>query len=408
MRNGHNKVYKSFSDVIKGKEERFRETLLGKRVDYSRRSVIVVGYVRYTLHDSFRNNQFMGRLQYHRRDCNKSGDLELRRLDTPPLPLQPSLEGLKDLSLTTISQTQSLLDYPNALHFFNHLKRITSQSFDFLSLAFQPVLEEEHAKREKLFDAIDEEVVRNKTDVLSLVIFGLLKWGRFDDALKMLDEMSLIDEEICKLVLRFGARGVYPSSIWFTHIMMRFCGNRECDKAWIDFHEVMNSGSDVEVASCNTLLTGLGQECDFARMNSLMKEMKEKGIKPNVVTYGTMIKHLLGRQEEGLKLMEKMRLVSKCNPNNVTYNCLIDGFSKPGEIEKGHEIFEQMSKEGVEMKKMINDGLTPTVVTYGAILSPLSKNLRNSPTNRHSNYTLTHIWCMSNVPENSVYRGPKP
>ncbi|KAH0851468.1 hypothetical protein HID58_094731 [Brassica napus] len=36
MRDGHNKVYK---DVIEGKEEDFRETLLGKRVDYSGRSV---------------------------------------------------------------------------------------------------------------------------------------------------------------------------------------------------------------------------------------------------------------------------------------------------------------------------------------------------------------------------------
>nr|ARO81222.1 RNA polymerase beta [Gaultheria trichophylla var. trichophylla] len=43
IRDGHNKVYKSFSDFIQGKEGRFRETLLGKRVDYSGRSVIVVG-----------------------------------------------------------------------------------------------------------------------------------------------------------------------------------------------------------------------------------------------------------------------------------------------------------------------------------------------------------------------------
>nr|QFQ46446.1 RNA polymerase beta' subunit [Astronia smilacifolia] len=43
IRGGHNKVYKSFSDVIEGKEGRFRETMLGKRVDYSGRSVIVVG-----------------------------------------------------------------------------------------------------------------------------------------------------------------------------------------------------------------------------------------------------------------------------------------------------------------------------------------------------------------------------
>nr|QFQ49386.1 RNA polymerase beta' subunit [Phyllagathis gymnantha] len=43
IRDGHNKTYKSFSDVIEGKEGRFRETMLGKRVDYSGRSVIVVG-----------------------------------------------------------------------------------------------------------------------------------------------------------------------------------------------------------------------------------------------------------------------------------------------------------------------------------------------------------------------------
>nr|QFQ47034.1 RNA polymerase beta' subunit [Phyllagathis rufa] len=43
IRDGHNKIYRSFSDVIEGKEGRFRETMLGKRVDYSGRSVIVVG-----------------------------------------------------------------------------------------------------------------------------------------------------------------------------------------------------------------------------------------------------------------------------------------------------------------------------------------------------------------------------
>nr|AKI29354.1 RNA polymerase beta' subunit [Selaginella uncinata] len=35
--------FKSFSDMVRGKEGRFRENLLGKRVDYSGRSVIVVG-----------------------------------------------------------------------------------------------------------------------------------------------------------------------------------------------------------------------------------------------------------------------------------------------------------------------------------------------------------------------------
>nr|QCD15681.1 RNA polymerase beta subunit [Osmunda japonica] len=43
MRDSNNRPYKSFSEVIEGKEGRFRENSLGKRVDYPGRSVIVVG-----------------------------------------------------------------------------------------------------------------------------------------------------------------------------------------------------------------------------------------------------------------------------------------------------------------------------------------------------------------------------
>ncbi|MFK8039885.1 MAG: DNA-directed RNA polymerase subunit beta' [Rickettsiaceae bacterium] len=43
MKNSNKKPYKSLSDMLKGKQGRFRQNLLGKRVDYSGRSVIVVG-----------------------------------------------------------------------------------------------------------------------------------------------------------------------------------------------------------------------------------------------------------------------------------------------------------------------------------------------------------------------------
>lgn len=43
VRGQGNRPLKSFSDMLKGKQGRFRQNLLGKRVDYSGRSVIVVG-----------------------------------------------------------------------------------------------------------------------------------------------------------------------------------------------------------------------------------------------------------------------------------------------------------------------------------------------------------------------------
>jgi DNA-directed RNA polymerase subunit beta' len=43
VRNAAKRPFKSLSDMLKGKQGRFRQNLLGKRVDYSGRSVIVVG-----------------------------------------------------------------------------------------------------------------------------------------------------------------------------------------------------------------------------------------------------------------------------------------------------------------------------------------------------------------------------
>src|SRR6059058_3136107 len=43
LRGSNNRPLKSLSDTLKGKQGRFRQNLLGKRVDYSGRSVIVVG-----------------------------------------------------------------------------------------------------------------------------------------------------------------------------------------------------------------------------------------------------------------------------------------------------------------------------------------------------------------------------
>ena len=43
VKGASNRPLKSLSDMLKGKQGRFRQNLLGKRVDYSGRSVIVVG-----------------------------------------------------------------------------------------------------------------------------------------------------------------------------------------------------------------------------------------------------------------------------------------------------------------------------------------------------------------------------
>lgn len=82
--------------------------------------------------------------------------------------------------------------------------------------------------------------------------------------------------EIYKLILNFNEHGVFVNSFWLTQIITRFLRTGQCGKAWDLLNEIMSLGGDVKMASCNALLTELGKECDFVKMNLLMEEMKER------------------------------------------------------------------------------------------------------------------------------------
>ncbi|KAF5464356.1 hypothetical protein F2P56_014437 [Juglans regia] len=274
------------------------------------------------------------------------------------------------------------------------------------------------------------------THFYNVVVDVLFKSGRIVEALNMLDEMlqpgadcppnditggvvfaalsgrklfgrSISDEEIVGLVSKLGAHGVVPDSFKLTQLITKLCRNKKIGRAWDVLHDVMKAGGTLEAASCNALLTGLGRDGDFERMNTLMTEMKEMDIQPDVVTFGILINHMckarrvdealevfekmkgvsdglsvepdvityntlidglckVGRQEEGLTLMDQMRSENKCMPNTVTYNCLINGFCKAGEIERAQELFDQMNKETV----------FPNVITLNTLVDGMCRHGR--------------------------------
>jgi len=85
LRGANNRPLKSLSDTLKGKQGRFRQNLLGKRVDYSGRSVIVVG----------------PELKLHQCGLPKSGPRALQALHLPPL---------EQTARTTIKQAKEMVE----------------------------------------------------------------------------------------------------------------------------------------------------------------------------------------------------------------------------------------------------------------------------------------------------------
>jgi DNA-directed RNA polymerase subunit beta' len=93
-----NRLYKSLAEVLKGKSGRFRNNLLGKRVDYSGRSVIVSGpelrlhqcglpyRISLTLFQNFLIRYLIGRIQKGKKILTRSQARKfLHRQNDPPL-----------------------------------------------------------------------------------------------------------------------------------------------------------------------------------------------------------------------------------------------------------------------------------------------------------------------------------
>ncbi|KAL9681170.1 hypothetical protein QQ045_012951 [Rhodiola kirilowii] len=272
------------------------------------------------------------------------------------------------------------------------------------------------------------------------VIDGLIARGRMSDAHNVLDEMlkpdaaavlvpdqytvdtvfgwmlrsddcwkHFVDKNVLGLVKGFGKHGVFLNSFKLTKLIGELCRSGKIIVARDVLHEVMKLGGHVEAASCNALLAAMDRKGMLQEVNALMCMMKEKGIQPNVITYGIIINHLckarrvdqaleilaklknsedegevfvkpdviiyntlidglckVGRVDDACDLMNKMKSDSKCAPTTATYNSLIDGLCKVGEIDRGLELFERMKA----------DGVSPNVITLNTLIAGMCRHER--------------------------------
>ncbi|XP_004300812.1 PREDICTED: pentatricopeptide repeat-containing protein At3g61520, mitochondrial-like [Fragaria vesca subsp. vesca] len=222
----------------------------------------------------------------------------------------------------------------------------------------------------------------------------LLKMGRVDDALKVLDEMldpeakfqvddftvglflsgeirgrSVSEEEIVEFVSKFGERVVFPNSVVLTKLVSGLCRNRKVGLAWDVLHDVMKKGGALEAAPCNALLSALGRGNEFERMRELMAKMEEMGIKPDVITFGILINRLCQsrRIDAAMEVFEKMSGGVKgvsVEPDVGIYSTLIDGLCKVGRQEEGLRLMEKMRSQS---------GCAPDTVTYNILIDGFNK-----------------------------------
>ncbi|KAJ8641527.1 hypothetical protein MRB53_018221 [Persea americana] len=292
-------------------------------------------------------------------------DAASRRLPNPHLRLQELLHQSRLRGLPLTADSASLL-----IHSFSAVGWV-SQSLQILH-DLKP-----HLRKTPLYNHLLHLLFKSDrpSDALSLA-HHMLDSGRRPNqvtgailfsALLKRSNHGVDEDSIARLVLELGRHGVFPDTVQLTQWITRLCQNCGTVKAWDLLHALKDLGAELQVPSFNALLASLGRERDFHRMNLLLAEMKEMGVEPSVITYGILINQLW-RQEEGLGLMGRMLMQYNCSPNTVTYNCLIDGFCKAGEIDNARELFDGMTEQGVP----------PNVITMNTIVDGMCKNGRIS------------------------------
>ncbi|KAI6707719.1 hypothetical protein NL676_010681 [Syzygium grande] len=248
-----------------------------------------------------------------------------------------------------------------------------------------------------VFDGID--INARDRHLYELYVGTLVRYGRFEGALKVLDEMleprsrfaasdipgkiffSVLlrrlqgdgggnEDEIVGIFMKLLELGVFPDSITLLKIIKKLCRNGEIGRAWDLVLQVIQSGGPVEAAPCNVILVELGKHLDFKRMNEVMIKMKEINIPPDIVTFGILINHLckFRRVDDALEVFERVCTKQddelSCKPDTVIYNCLIDGLCKVGRLDEGAELLRKMTLQG---------GCMPNVITYNCLIDGYCK-----------------------------------
>ncbi|KAD2394356.1 hypothetical protein E3N88_41333 [Mikania micrantha] len=245
-----------------------------------------------------------------------------------------------------------------------------------------------------------------------------------------------------EFVANMEALGLKPNVVTYNTIINGYCMKRDLDGAQRVFGKMKVKGIRPDTYSFGALVSGMCKEGRFNEASALLCKMEECGLVPTAITYNTLIDgycnrgnlemafhyknemvkkaihasvstynsliHALffeGKESEAEDMIEEMEKEQlemdgwKVFPDEVTYNTLMQGYSREGDVEEAIKVFDEMKKRGIkpdyisfntlisgysrrgDMKEalmvkdaMLSSGFNPTLLTYNALIQGLCKN----------------------------------
>lgn len=180
----------------------------------------------------------------------------------------------------------------------------------------------------------------------------------------------------------------------FNALLRTLCQEKSMTDARNVYHSLKNHFQP-DLQTFNILLSGWKSS---EEAEAFFEEMKEKGLKPDVVTYNSLIDvYCKDREiEKAYKLIDKMREEDE-TPDVITYTTIIGGLGLIGQPDKAREVLKEMKEYGcypdvaaynaairnyciarrlgdadMLVDEMVRKGLSPNATTYNLFFRVLS------------------------------------
>ncbi|KMT11704.1 hypothetical protein BVRB_5g106410 [Beta vulgaris subsp. vulgaris] len=196
-------------------------------------------------------------------------------------------------------------------------------------------------------------------------------------------------EEVMSLYERGRASGWTPDQIAFSVLCKMFGEAGDYDGIKFVLQEMRTLGVQPNLIVYNTLLEAMGRAGKPGLARSFFEEMVESGVTPNEKTLTALVKVYgkarwgkdalelwermrskgwpmdfilyntllsmcadLGLEEEAERLFDDLKQSEHCRPDSFSYTAMLNVYGSGGKVDRAMELFEEMSKMGVELNIM--------------------------------------------------------
>merc|ERR1719262_274547 len=141
------------------------------------------------------------------------------------------------------------------------------------------------------------------------------------------------------------------NAVIYCSVLKGFTHQKQFDKVWEIYEEMQVDMKALQfsVATYNLLIDACARSCRMSRVPTLLKEMSQQQIEPNVITFSTIVKGYCHENmlDKAFELFEDMKKGKNFRPDEITYNTLLDGCARQGLYDRGMALLEDMQTSGV-------------------------------------------------------------